>query len=104
MSEPTDEGKRGDYRIERIGKLTIHKIPDILLRLNIEIDKYHPNCAAAIADGPQGDWITKFGSVAAYCGIIMDDVYTAEDIEKIAQMCMDRLVEARTGIIITSKH
>lgn len=99
----TDEGKPGDYQIVKIGKMEIHKIPDVFVKLNIEIDKYHPKCQMAIATGPQGDWITKFPSVAAYCGYAMDDYYNAADFERIAGLCLDKLWEMRTGIILPMK-
>lgn len=89
----SDEGKPGDFQIRKVGKLTIHMIPQVLVELNKEVLK-RPDALQAIADGPgggAGDWWRKLASLAAHYNILMDDTYTAADLEKIAAIVLERM-------------
>jgi hypothetical protein len=42
----------------------------------------------------------KIAVIAAYCDVALDGYYTVEDLEKVADICVKRLRQRRTEIIL----
>ncbi len=69
-----------------------------LIDLNREI-AHHPELVHILNEQPLEDLEVRIAEVAAYCHLHLDDLYTPEDIDKIADMCTGYLRHKRTGII-----
>ncbi len=79
--------------------VTIVYIPREFQELRKEVSN-HPSLLSRLQELPPevdvGDWI---GCVAAYCEIMLDGAYSAEDMMKIAERCTERLRDRRTLIV-----
>lgn len=60
----------------------------------------HPRLMALLYDLPvAADFSARLGVIAAYCNILLDDIYTPADMERIAELCIWRLKERKKTII-----
>jgi len=71
----------------------------VWLELNEEIQAHNTlriNLLQLPKDSP---FELKFAEIAAFCGIILDGVYNNEELEEIAEDCLQRLRKARVELI-----
>lgn len=59
----------------------------------------HPQLIEQLAAFSHKDFGGKIGTVAAYCNIAMDGVYSQHDIDKLCGILIDKLKKKRTIII-----
>lgn len=61
----------------------------------------HPELVEKLLDIPvAADFSERLGVIAAHCNILLDDYYTPTDIENITTLCIRKLQEKRTQIIL----
>ena len=66
--------------------------------LNEEV-QYHPKLQEILSKSHSQDFPDLLAHIAAYCSIALDDVYTEEDMDRIANYCTERLRRKRTIIL-----
>lgn len=77
----------------------IHQyFPEEFLELQREITN-HPTLMEFLSKHPPNEFEVRMAEVAAYCGIILDDVYCEKDLIKLADTCTKKLKEARVELI-----
>jgi hypothetical protein len=75
--------------------------PEEFIELSKEIAKpNHEKLHQLLANNT--DPIIRFGIIAAYCNVAMDDMYTEEDLKKIAHILLVRLRAMKTIIVFPS--
>lgn len=81
--------------------LHIVMFPEAIQELSQEIT-YHPELQEKLQwkENSNLDATDKIAVIAAYCDVALDGYYTAEDLEKIADICVKRLRQRRTEIIL----
>jgi len=62
--------------------------PPVAIALNEEI-QYHPQLMAVL--NPSMSLEEKFGHIAAYCDVVVDDYYLEDDIEILCHLLLQRL-------------
>jgi len=73
--------------------------PEIYMRLQEELQS-HPALLVNLLQLPKDSPIEmKLGEVAAFCGIILDGFYDAEQVEQLCEECLNRLKQARMELI-----
>lgn len=77
---------------------TLQFFPEEFIRLQEEIT-HHPALMKLIANHPPSEFELRMAEVAAYCGIILDDVYCERDFIKLAGLLITELRKARTELI-----
>lgn len=70
-------------------------IPEEIYALQHEIP-YHPPLMFQLMTVTEDD---ALGIIAAYCNIVLDGVYTVEDVRGIAALCVRRLQEKRLIVV-----
>ena len=87
------EEKKGRYWLQ------YHSIPR--QELNRETAK-HPDLAPLLASYAADDFAGRIGEIAAYCGIIMDGYYDAEQLDKACIVLIYELKSKRAAIASSS--
>lgn len=82
-----------------MAQYTLDLYPQSLIELNMELQN-HPDVWPLLEAHPVADWPARFGAVAAYCGIGMDEFYHPKDLEHLAGILAKKLFEKRTSIIL----
>ena len=82
-----------------MAQYTLDLYPQSLIDLNKEL-AHHPEVWPLMEEHPVADWPQRFGAVAAYCGIGMDEMYHPKDLENLAELLTKKLFEKRTSIIL----
>ena len=90
-------------RFDKVGKMEVAMLPEVLIQLNIELGENqlaHADLLEYVgrvvdATGPKADWITKISAIAAYLGILMDGSYDAAAFNRVAEECLNQLRERR---------
>ena len=88
------------------GKVPIKMFPEGIIALNRELATgLHPKLEKALAaQAAQGeDWTDRLAQIAAYVGVILDEAYKIEDVDKLAFTLAGRLEALRetpVGIIV----
>lgn len=81
------------------GKHTFEFFPVEYVELNVEMaQECHPKLHAAIAQAGatmQDDVDLKLALIAAYCEVMMDDIYTLEDRIKLCKILKEKLILLR---------
>lgn len=72
--------------------------PPELLALQQELFN-HPDLCRQLATHASGDVEEKFAEIAAYCEVILDGVYTEQDLCKLADILTRKLKEKNSLII-----
>lgn len=80
-------------------KLQFEMFPEPLIQLRIEIDN-HPELMAILAAQVDKDVYIQICEVAAYCGIVLEGIYTRDDIINLCEMCLKKLISKRTLIVL----
>jgi len=63
---------------------------EVYFQLQDEIS-FHPKLQLLLAKHPVTEFEIRIAEIATYCEIILDGIYTAEDFEKIASACLQKL-------------
>ena len=51
----------------------------------------HPKLEKLLANHPPNEWEIRIAEIASYCGVVLDDVYTKEDFNKLGAILAGRL-------------
>lgn len=71
----------------------------VYIALNEEIQK-HQHLIINLLQLPKDSPVEmKMAEIAAFCGIILDGVYTPEQVEELCEECLKRLKQARVELI-----
>ncbi len=79
-------------------KLQFEMFPEELIQLRIEIDN-HPDLLVILAGQADKDVYIQICEIAAYCGIVLDGMYTREDIIGLCKKCLEHLIRKRDIIV-----
>lgn len=74
--------------------------PEVFIELQAEIQQHEQlliNLLQLPKDSPME---VKLGEVAAYCQIVLDGMYTQEDVEKLCEILLKKLKQRRTPLIL----
>ena len=80
-------------------KLQFEMFPEELTQLRIEIDN-HPELLLILHTQADKDVYIQISEIAAYCGIVLEGMYTRDDIITLCKLCLDKLISKRTLILI----
>lgn len=84
--------------------------PEAFIQLQIEILEYQ-HVLQTILDAeyetlrdrdPELQFAKILARIARYCNINLDDTYSPKDLEKLADMCTERLKRNRTSLVVTA--
>jgi len=73
--------------------------PEVFIELNKEIQQ-HDELQTLLLNNQNNDMLIKFAQVAAYCKVALDDTYTDQDLQKIAEILIDKLRAKRAIILV----
>ena len=88
-----------DPRNHKVGKMVFVMFDEEIVELNIETAK-HPALVERMQNQENKDPYVLLAEIAAYCGVILDDTYTHDDIKSLCVMLKEELYKRRTGITI----
>lgn len=60
----------------------------------------HENLWPLLANHPPSEFEMRLAEIAAYCEVILDGVYSQEEIDKLCEILTRKLYEKRTGVIV----
>lgn len=78
--------------------MQIQKQPEILIKLNIELAKYHPDLAHIVSPTKPID--DNIRDLCTHFNILLDGLYDINDMCKLAEVLLKKLIEKRTSIIL----
>lgn len=83
------------------GGMKLSFFPDEMVQLSLEV-QYHPALQASLAhiQHSEDNFEVLLAGVCAYCEIILDDVYTPDDILNLCEICTKKLQDKRGKIAI----
>lgn len=70
--------------------------PEELIELSRET-AYHPELLEKLEKIHPHEWELRFGTIAAYCEVMLDGVYVQSDIERLSKILKDRLEAKRVA-------
>lgn len=78
----------------------VQMLPEEFFHLQREL-VHHPTLQELLNNHPPEEWELRMAEIAAYCSVILDDVYTPEDIGKLAGILTKKLYNMRpAGTIV----
>lgn len=80
-------------------KLQHEMFPEELIQLRVEID-HHPDLLAILHAQADKDVYIQICEIAAYCEIVLDGTYTRDDIIKLCEICLKKLMSKRTLTVL----
>lgn len=72
--------------------------PPEIIEINRELASgLHPQLEATLAgmDSTESGWIERFATIAAYCEVALDGLYTSDQIIELCKILIPRLYELR---------
>jgi hypothetical protein len=78
--------------------LKIEMFPEELIALNEEI-AHHPILLARLQEQTDPDIYIRINEIAAYCGILLDGMYTRDEVIKLCTLLREKLFKSRTIVI-----
>ena len=81
------------------GRVRIEMFPEEWIALNKELQN-HPVLIELIQKHLQSEFEVILAEIATYCEVILDGVYTREDICNICNICTERLIKKRGAIML----
>ena len=85
--------------VNNLRGMRVEMFPQEVIDLNEEVAK-HPPLMDRLNNQENKDFYVLLAEVAAHCGIIMNDTYTPEMINKLCVMLKEELYKRRTGLVI----
>jgi hypothetical protein len=61
---------------------------------------HHPELCEILARVPASEFELRLGHVAAYCGVIVDEYYSEEEVCNLCEILTKKLYEKRTMIVL----
>jgi hypothetical protein len=90
---------REQMRVPMKGKiLSVTYFPQSMIVLDQECQK-HPDLVILLAAQTSPEIEDRIAEIAAYCGVLLDGMYTPEDIDKLCDMLITRLQKKRMIIL-----
>ena len=80
-------------------RLQFEMFPEELNQLRVEIDN-HPDLLVILAGQADKDVYIQISEIAAYCGIVLDGMYTRDDIIGLCGKCVETLRRKRDILIL----
>ncbi len=83
-------------------QLRVTYFPESVIQLHKEVAK-HPLLLARLASygsKPGDDMIRKIGEIAAYCGILLDDMYDEDSLDGLCKLLVEELRKRSTAILV----
>jgi hypothetical protein len=97
MSQPKDFNPKDKSKVKLVYFSTAR------VALNQECT-YHPVLLAQLMELTDPDWAEQIAEIAAYCNVIMDGIYSEDDLEVLYPQLTKRMIDTRmsykTGIIV----
>jgi hypothetical protein len=94
-----------DFNPKDKGKVVLTYFSPARVALNTETNK-HPVLIAQLLALDDRSWNTQLAEIAAYCNVIMDGLYSQEDLEILYPQLTTRMADTRlsysSGIILNS--
>jgi hypothetical protein len=84
------------------GKLTVQIFDQEIIDLNIEIGE-HPALMDKLQDQPANEFEIRLAVIATYCDVVLNAVYTPEDIRRLCTLLTDKLRAKRGGLIVVDE-
>jgi hypothetical protein len=81
-----------------LGTLHVEMFPEELIALNEEII-HHPILLARLKAQTDPDIYIRINEIATHCGLILDGMYTRDDILELCVLLKDKLYKSRSTII-----
>lgn len=69
------------------------------LELQRELE-YHPDICTIISAVPASEFELRLAHIAAYCGVMLDDYYSEEEVCNLCEILTKKLYEKRTMIVL----
>ena len=70
--------------------------PEGIIALNKELATgFHPKLEELLSRHSALEWEVRFAHIAAYCEVILDDVYVQDDFNRLGFIFVDRLIPKR---------
>lgn len=70
--------------------------PEEVIAINRELASgLHKELEEKLATIHDGDWIERFATIAAYCEVALDGMYTSDQICELCKILLPRLMELR---------
>lgn len=79
-------------------QLVIVQFPEAFIELGREVHQ-HPALMEILNNQEIKEFEIFIAQIAAYCQIALDDIYTQEDLVKIAELCIRRLQGKRVILL-----
>ena len=74
----------------------INLFPEGIIALNQELSTgYHPQLEELLSPHPVNEWEIRFAHIAAYCEVILDGDYVADDFNRLGFILTERLILKR---------
>jgi len=78
--------------------MILEYFPPVVQELNLESRK-HPLLLATLQNAGPMDMNTMVAHIAAYCDVMLDDVYLEEDLEALFILLLNRLRDKSTIVV-----
>tara|TARA_R110000744_G_scaffold31727_1_gene74560 strand:- start:9744 stop:10061 length:318 start_codon:yes stop_codon:yes gene_type:complete len=103
--QPKNFKKPLEFKPKSAAKVKLVYFSQARVNLNQECT-HHPVLLSLLMDLPDPDWSEQLAEIAAYCNVLMDGVYSEEDLEILYPQLTKRMSDTRlsykSGIIIRS--
>lgn len=99
---------KGEFNPKDKSKVTLAYFSEARVALHTECNR-HPVLIAQLMAMDDPDWPEQLAEIAAYCNVMMDGVYSQEDLEILYPQLTKRMVDTRLGassgiILNPTKH
>lgn len=86
------------YRV-KVGKMIVEVFPPGWLSLNKELASgYHTSLCIKLANHPVDELYSKLAEIATHCSVILDEIYSPEELDKLAAILAGRLQVLREAV------
>lgn len=96
--------KADDFNPKDKSKVTLTYFSTARVALHTECNR-HPVLISLLRNLPNPDWADQLAEIAAYCNVVMDGLYSMDDLEVLYPQLTKRMVDTRlsanSGIILS---
>ncbi len=82
-------------------KMILEFFPDSYIALNQELTN-HPVLTDILQNQPANEFELRLAEICTYCDVVLDGHYARADLEKLADILVNKLREKRGSIILAS--
>lgn len=84
-------------------QLSLEEFTESRVLLMREVNN-HPKLVATLRNSIDDEWETYVGHIAAFCGVVLDDVYLPEQLDRIYTTLYNRLRAERSPLIMPNRN